>query len=697
MKETFLRLWAWWVERSRAGRRDEGALREVPGDPIAGAGAGEPSAPAPAGADGAAGNGAAGMKVRFLRVWAWWMERNRAILPAIFAESTPLDLRIVGRTLLQAAAVGVVCGFAGAAFFGLLEYTQRIMLEQLAGYSVLRASGETFAASATPHTFRPWLLLFLPALGGLACGWLTRREPDARGGGGDVMIRTFHLGSALRPRLLGIKALASVATLGTGGAGGREGPTMLIGGTLGSLVGRVLSVSARERRILLVAGVAAGISAVFRTPLGAALLAVEVLYKDGFESDALVPSVLASVVSYSVVISIFGESTLLAHGPRFPFVPAHLPLYAMLALLVAALAIAFLATLRLVRESSLKLPGPEWVRPAWGGLALGFLATPLVVGVGGLVGTSGQGLGIFGGGYGAAQVAITGAPWLPDGWLAVELLALLALAKLLASSFTIGTGGSAGDFAPSLAIGALLGGAFGRAAQLLLEDPRIDPGAFALVGMGAFYGGIAHVPLSALVLVCEMAGNYDLLVPLMLALGIAYVSLRKHSLYEAQIPTQRDSPAYRDAALRDVLREVRVREIMVSGAPPVTFAPGTSTPEMLRKTRESTSFDLVPVLGNDGKITGVVTQGSLRLLSEEKGDAGWAIASDVSQPAVTIRPEDDLRTAAELMVKNRLRVLLVIDGEGRIVGVLDESEIAKVYLRAAARADDNTQEIRLGD
>jgi CIC family chloride channel protein len=448
---------------------------------------------------------------------------------------------------------------------------------------------------------------------------------------------------------------------------------------------------------LLVAGVAAGISAVFRTPLGAALLAVEVLYRDGFESDALVPSVLASVVSYSVVISIFGESTLLAHAPRFPFVPAHLPLYAVLALLVAALAIGFLKMLKLVRETTARLRVPEWTRPAVGGLALGLLATPLIVGVGSWVGTSGQGLGIFGGGYGAAQVAITGAPWVPEGWLAVELLALLALAKLVASAFTIGSGGSAGDFAPSLAIGALMGGAFGRAAQLLLEDPRIDPGAFALVGMGAFYGGIAHVPLSALVLVCEMAGNYDLLVPLMLALGIAYVGLRGRTLYEAQIPTQRDSPAYRDALVRDVLRELRVREIMTVGAPAVTFAPGTSTPEMLRKTRESTSPEMVPVMGSDGKLSGVVTAPALRVLSEERQDAGWAIASDVMQVPVTVRPDDDLRTAAERMVKNRLRALLVVDAEGRVVGVLDESEIAKFYLRAAARADENTSEIVLRD
>ena len=325
----------------------------------------------------------------------------------------------------------------------------------------------------------------------------------------------------------------------------------------------MLSLGARERRILLVAGVAGGISAVFRTPLGAALLAVEVLYRDGFESDALVPSVLASVVSYSVVISIFGESTLLAHAPRFPFVPAHLPLYALLALVVAALAIGFLAALQPVRSACApRLPGPAWMRPAFGGLALG-------------VSGHAAGAGWWAAWWAprarasASSAAATARcrwpsparPGCPTGWLAVELLALLALAKLLAASLTIGSGGSAGDFAPSLAIGGLFGGAFGRAAQLLLADPRIDPGAFALVGMGAFYGGIAHVPLSALVLVCEMAGNYDLLVPLMLAQGIAYVALRKRTLYEAQVPTQRDSPAFRDALVRDVLREVRVREL----------------------------------------------------------------------------------------------------------------------------------------
>jgi CIC family chloride channel protein len=616
-------------------------------------------------------------------------ERNRALLPMVFAETAPLDFRYVGRTLLHAAAVGIACGLFGAAFFGALELVQRVLLEELAGYDVLRAAGETFAAHGGPRTFRPWLLLFLPALGGLACGLVTRLAPEARGGGGGVMIRAFHhMRGVIRPRVIAVKAAASIFTLGSGGAGGREGPTMLIGGAVGSLIGRVLGVGTRQRRILLVAGVAAGISAVFRTPLGAALLAVEVLYKDGVEADALVPAILSSVVSYSIVILIFGESTLLAHAQRFAFVPAHLPLYGLLALATSALAIGFISMMRVVRGTFARYRVPTWLRPAIGGLALGLFATAIVVLVGHYLSSPGQGLGILGGGYGAVQMAITGVSWMPSGWAAVNLLLLLAVAKVVAAALTIASGGSAGDFAPSLAMGGLLGGAFGRAAQLLTGDPRIDPGAFALVGMATFYGGIAHVPLAALVLTCEMAGNYDLLVPLMLALGVSYVALRQRTLYEAQIATPGDSPSHRDALVRDVLEQIRVAEVMTKGAPAVSFEPRTSTGDMLRRSAEGTFYDMVPVVEADGRVVGVVTASSLRVLSHEKDATHWALAADVMQSPVTVRPDDDLRVATARMVQHHLRALPVVDPAGHLVGLLDEAEVAKVYLRAAARAEE---------
>jgi CIC family chloride channel protein len=553
---------------------------------------------------------------------------SREFLTTVLRDATPPELRLVGRTLTHAAIVGAVAGLMGAAFFALLEFVQRLLLEDLGGYRPLRASGETFMPGfGHVGHFRPWLVALLPAIGALAGGICSQLAPETYGGGGDAMINAFHHSDGqVRKRVAWVKALASIFTLGTGGSGGREGPTMQIGGALGSLCGRLLGVRPAERRILLVSGVAAGLAAVFRTPLGAALLAVEVLYRDDFESDALIPAVLASVTAYSVVISIFGESTLFEHPGRFPFVITHLWLYGLLALMVTALAVVFVAALRGVQRLTDGLTIPVWARPGLGGLAMGVFCVPIVVFVGWKLAQPGQGLGLFGGGYGAVQVAITGAKWLPGGWAGAALLLFLCLAKIVASSLTIGSGGSAGDFAPALVIGGLFGGAFGRVAQLLIHDPRIDPGAFALVAMGTFYGGIAHTPLSSLVLVCELAGSYDLLVPLMLAEGIAFVALRRRSLYHAQVKNRRESPAHRSS---DVLRTTRVgavmRMISVSGVPVAT--------------RE-----------------------------------------------FSVRIDSDLRTAAETMLANKLREIQVTDAAGNVVGLLDEADISRCYLEAADRS-----------
>src|SRR6266478_4539997 len=232
---------------------------------------------------------------------------KREFLASVLREAAPVDLRLAGRTLLHAAVIGLLAGLMGAGFFAGLELLQQLLLEGLGGYHLLRAHGETFLADLkNVPVFRPWLLVVLPALGALAGGAVSQLAPETRGGGGDAMIDAFHQRNGLiRKRVAWVKGLASLLTLGPGGSGGREGPTMLIGGALGSLTGGILRVSQQERRILMVSGVAAGIAAVFRTPLGAALLAVEVLYRDDFESDALIPAVLASVTAYSVVISIF--------------------------------------------------------------------------------------------------------------------------------------------------------------------------------------------------------------------------------------------------------------------------------------------------------------------------------------------------------------------------------------------------------
>jgi CIC family chloride channel protein len=602
------------------------------------------------------------------------------------AVAAPLGFELLGRTLLHAALVGAAAGLVGSLFVAGLEFAQRGLLERLTGYLPLKAAGE-LVQDSRPTTWRPWLLWVVPALGALIGGAISQIAPETRGGGSDAIIDSFHNKQGIvRRRVPAVKLLASIFCLGTGGSGGREGPTMLIGGAIGSLVGRYLNVTERERRILLVAGTAAGMAAVFRTPLGAALLAVEVLHRDDFESDALVPSVLASVVAYSVFISFFDEATLFAHAARYPFVPAHLPLYALLAILVSIVASGFLGTLRTVQAFSARARVPNWVKPGLGGLALGVFATPLIMFLGPHVGQPGQGLGILGGGYGAAQVAITGASWFPGGWSGVELLLLLGVVKILATSLTVGSGGSAGDFGPSLVMGGLFGGAFGRAAQLVFHDPRLDPGAFALVGMGVFYGGLAHVPLASLVMTCELAGSYDLLVPLMFAEGIAFVMLRNRSLYHAQVPTRRDSPAHREDLIFDVLKGVRVGDVVVRDRPYTSFSPRTQAREVIEKVAASEWQDAFPVLGPEGKVVGIVSADVLRTMATNPDLGAFALADDMMSTPISVRESDDLHAALETMLNNGVRELLVVDEQGRILGFLDEAEITQIYHASTVQA-----------
>ena len=614
-------------------------------------------------------------------------------------QSPQLSLQLLGRVLLHAALVGAAAGLVGSLFVAGLDLVQRLVLEGGTGYLPLRAAGESTLGigEAVPPPFRPSLLWLLPALGALAGGAISIFAPETRGGGSDAIIEAFHSGGGeVRRRVPLVKALASILTLGFGGSGGREGPTMQIGGALGSLVGRYLKVSPRERRILLVAGTAAGMAAVFRTPLGAALLAVEVLHRDDFESDALVPAVLASVVAYAVFVSIFGETTLFGHLHPFPFVPLHLPLYAVMAVVISVFASGFLGLLHYVQRKIAAIRMPGWSKPALGGLLLGLFATPIIMYVGPSVGARGQGLGILGGGYGAAQLALSGADWFPKGWFGVELLLLLGVVKIIATSLTVGSGGSAGDFGPSLVIGGILGGAFGRAAQLLVHDPRIDPGAFALVGMGIFYGGLAHVPIASLVMVCELAGSYDLLVPLMLAEGIAFVALRNRSLYHAQVATKRESPAHYDDFVSNVLKDVRVADVMVMARDFISFQRNTSAAEVLTGIASSDWQDAFPVLEH-GKLVGVISAEIVRTLASDADARAVAIADDMMEEVYSLRESDSLQVALDMILLNGVRELLVVDGAGSVIGFLDQTEISRAYVGDSGVASAKTTKTRKGD
>jgi CIC family chloride channel protein len=315
------------------------------------------------------------------------------------------------------------------------------------------------------------------------------------------------------------------------------------------------------------------------------------------------------------------------------------------------------------------------VRPAYGGAALGGIAVVAIELLGNITGGVGHGLGILGGGYGAAQIAITGAEWLPSGWLAVQLLASLVALKLVAASLTIGSGGSAGDFAPSMAIGGLTGGAFGLAAQILLDDPTLQPGAFALIGMGAFYGSIAHVPLAALVLVSEMAGSYELIVPMMLTLGLALLALRRHTLYPAQ-------PRARATSVRPAegtLTRLRVVDVLDRTHAVARVARDTAAGELMRLAHVHADQDLFPVF--DGEVLcGIVVVDDLRAVAADHSLATQKVAADLMREPVTVASEAPLQRAAELLLSHGVRELVVVDENERMLGLLDEHEVSRAAL-----------------
>jgi len=441
------------------------------------------------------------------------------------------------RLLLDALVMGIVGGLSAQVFMWMLRASQKIFLGWMAGYTPpgVPADGGVLHQVAGPHGL--WLIPLVTTLGGLISGALVYGlAPETEGHGTDTVVKALHFtGGRLRARVAPIKMLASAITIGSGGSAGREGPTALIAAGCGSVYATWLKRSERERRLIVMMGMAAGLSAIFRSPIGTAIFAVEVLYSSiEFEAEGMLYCMLAAIIAYAVNGAFVGWQPLFA----VPILtaPTRVESYGWYILLGAASGIVGTILPELfyrMRDGFHALPIPAWLKPAVGGLIVGLIALRLPQ--------------VLGGGYGWIQQAI-------DGQLALRLLLVLLVAKMLALSLTVSSGGSGGVFAPSLFVGAMLGGSF----AMLSHHP---PAGMVIVGMAAVFGGAARVPLATLLMVVEMTGGYQLLVPAGLAVMLSYVLqvnlsrfFKYQSLYEAQVAGRSDSPSHRAEQVQTALR-----------------------------------------------------------------------------------------------------------------------------------------------
>lgn len=489
----------------------------------------------------------------------------------------PDDLRKLSDTVLLGVA-----GAGAALLFGwLLRISQHFFLVQLAGYVMpaLDNTNVVHPGSIGPHGL--WLIPVSTTLGGLLSGLLVYTfAPEAEGHGTDTVVAAFHRSAGvIRARVAPLKMVASAITIGSGGSAGREGPTALITAGFGSIYGSWLHRSEDDRRFLIIVGMAAGLSAVFRSPIGSAIFAVEVLYSSvEFESSLLLYTMLASVIAYAVNGAFVGLHPLFA-------VPASLqePVnraygwFALLGVVCGVIGTTLPIVFYKMRDWFRLLPVPLIFRPAIGGLLVGLLALRWPQ--------------LLGGGYGWMQMAI-------NGDIVLKLALSLAVLKILALSLTISSGGSGGVFAPSMYIGAMIGAAIG----IMLHLP---PAAFAVVGMAALFGAAARVPFATLLMVVEMTGGYQLLVPAGLAVVIAYMvqgvlssPFRHKSLYEAQVPDPSKSAAHYADAIRSALTLINEKP---------THYPHLGSVELLDLLQSGISLDMG---GGQQLYTAVVTEAS---------------------------------------------------------------------------------------
>jgi chloride channel protein, CIC family len=522
-----------------------------------------------------------------------------------------------------------------------------------------------------------WQLLLVPTLGGVVVGLLVSRvAPEVAGGGIVATMESLAIrGGMLRRRVPWGATLATGVALGTGASGGREGPIVLIGGSLGSALGRLVPLDEDRTRTLVAAGAAAGIGATFNAPIGGMLFAIELLLV-GLRRAAAVQVIVVSAVAGSVTArQLVGEGLPILR-PRAGLslgAPSELLLYAALGIAAVLVAGAFRWGEDRARRTA------NTVRRRIGPVATVALAGTLVGAIALLVPEvlgEGADLPAIDGERQPIQ-AMLDVAWGTE-WQAAGIMLVLLVAKLVATLVTVGAGSAVGTFAPMLFTGAALGGAFGIAAAQLLGTDVVDPGAFALVGMAAVYAATARAPLTAIIIVFELTGSYDLVLPLMLSVGLAVAAGGVRgwdSIYTHQLRGR--GVVYGQTEDLDVLQTVRVAEVMTRDVPRVRSSLDVAS---LRLRLQHTGHHGFVVVDDDERLVGVVTRADL--------DRPGATVGDIcTRRVLTAEPDDPVFRAVRRMGSIDVGRLPVIDPVSRrVVGLVRRQDVVRAYQRGIDRS-----------
>jgi H+/Cl- antiporter ClcA len=529
----------------------------------------------------------------------------------------------------------------------------------LAGYTPPAPAGEGATLGSGAHLARPWAIPLVVGLGGLISGILVfRLAPEAEGHGTDAAISAVHHDpKGIRGRVSFVKIVASAITIGSGGSAGREGPTAQISAGFGSLLARWLDLTPRDARIAVTVGIGSGIGAIFRAPLGGAILGAEVLYRDDVEADALIPSLVASIVGFAVYGAAEGFDPIFGNpgGYRFSH-PAELAYYAVIGVAAGLLGRLYARTFYGTVHRSRRMPGSPMIKPAIGGLLVGLmaLAVPQVLGTG----------------YGWVQVAMTAGIMTLPLWVVL----VLPFAKILATSLSIGTGGSGGIFGPGMVIGGFLGAAVWRLAHGLPAVPT-TPAPFVVVGMIACFGSIAHAPLAVMLMVAEMTGSLQMLAPAMVAVGLATAIVGDATIYENQLRDRTEAPAHRFRFGLPMLTSLPIAEAM---RPPREVLDAAVPAREARERLTELALPGAPVADGAGTFRGVVDLPELMIDDAERPVGALATR------APSVPTEASLDAVVEVFATEHVSWVPVLDDDRRVVGIVGTGDLIGAYRRSLA-------------